>query len=178
MNIRLLRLALAAFVLTAASCMYDPGVYSEGGYSSDYLGGGYSPGYSSYPRSYGSYSTGYYSSWGSGHGYCSICRHNPCTCSSHRYSSRSRDDCDDHRSGTLHSFKTLDSKTLRVVGGDLDGKARPRGEHSLEWYKDRGYNTSKMKFEDEHGHRYGGSSARSRSDDDDDRHSSSRRHKH
>ena len=176
MKSRVLRLALASAVLASASCVYDPGVYSEGGYYGD----DYGPSYSGYPRSYGSYSTGYYSSWGSSRSYCSICRHNPCTCSSRRYSSYHSDDCDDHHSSSssLHSFKTLDSKSLRVVGGDLDGKARPRGEHSLDWYKDRGYNTSKMKFQDEHGHRYGGSSARSRDNDDDDRHKSSRGHKH
>jgi hypothetical protein len=157
-----LRVALASAALSASSCVYDPGIYSDSGYSSyddDYPSANYHPGYTSsyrsYPRTYGSFSTGYYSSYG-GHGYCSVCRRNPCGCSSYR-----RHDHDDH--DTVHSFKKLDSSNLRVVGGSTGSKVRPQGEHSLDWYKDRGYDTSRMKFRDEHGHTFGGSNVRSSS---------------
>jgi hypothetical protein len=175
-----LRAAFCAAALGASSCVYDPGVYSDGGYGSydDYPSADYHPAHTSsyggYPRTYGSYSTSYYSSYG-GHAHCSVCRRNPCACSSHRHH-----DHDDH--DTVHSFSKLDSSHLRIVGGSTGGKARPQGEHSLQWYKDRGYNTSNLKFRDEHGHTFGGSNARSSSsrshDDDDDHKSSHHRHKH
>jgi hypothetical protein len=59
----------------------------------------------------------------------------------------------------------LDKDNLRIVGGPLGGKDKPEGIHSVEWYRDRGYNLNKLKVEDKDGTPFRPASTRPDRDD-------------
>ena len=109
---------------------------------------GYGSGYrSGYGRGYGGY--GYRSS-----GYCNSCGYNPCGCSSrsHYGSSHHGHGHSSHGSSSSRSSSSSKSKpsgsTYRVASsrGLRSSQTKPSGYHSLDWYKSRGYDTSKMKL--------------------------------
>lgn len=120
-----LRLAAAASLLLA-SCVAtgpggDPDVYDPAVVWREPSAAG---------RLHGSITTTYVYSSG-GHGLCGVCGYSPCRC---RLS-------DGH----------VDKDRLRILGGDLDGKERPTGEHPASWYKERGYDLGKLHVHDSDG---------------------------
>lgn len=133
MNFPSLRVGLALTGLVAAfgatAC-----VYSEPGY-----------GYGSYD----SVPSGYYSSSSySGGGYSGGPRYFPAL-----YGRGYRHDDDRHRHG--HADHGDGRIRLTDPGSRHDGRDRPEGWHSREWFQRRGYNTSSDRFEDRAGHRFG-----------------------
>ena len=155
-------IARASIVLalgTLTSCvMYDDGYnqpyYDDGvGYSEPFIDGGvYDRPYygSSYQRNYGFFS-GYR---GFGGGYRDPYYNRYDTRYVHGGSSRSSQPRDDGK---------VDRNNLRIVGGDLDGKVKPQGVHSSDWYRSRGYDLKKLKVEDDDGTRYRPTSTKSKS---------------
>ncbi len=149
---------MAAAVLT--SCIAtDP--YGYGSYDNAYYGGG-GGGYGSRPY----YGSGYYGSgYSHGSGYrCSVCGHNPCTCSH-----RGHDDRHDHGGH--------DDATYRLSGGSQRGKPnRPEGSHSADWYRKRGYNLHNYTVKNDDGdvvhkaHKTGSSSQKRGGNHKDDKH--------
>lgn len=125
---------MSVFSLSACA-WYDDGFYGGDVYR-DY------PVYHSYPRTYSNFSTGYYGGYYSG-GY--------------RRGCYDRDYYYHSHSGSDH----VDTRNLRVVGGSTGGKEKPKGEHSLDWYRDRGYDTRKLKLADPQGDVYHRSSSSS-----------------
>lgn len=177
------RLSIAALAASLCSCVYtntDPG-YGSYGSSRVSSGYGYGPGYG-----YGNYGL----PWGigggayrSGYGYCDICHSNPCRCG-RRGTQYYRDDHDHGHYDHDRDHHRDDSKhredAYRIAGGSVGGsKTKPTGYHSPEWYKSKGYDTSRLRLENEDGEVYrSSSSSRSSSshssrDRDDDRRSSS-----
>lgn len=152
------RASIALALGTLTSCvMYDDGYnqpyYDDGvGYSEPYIDGGvydrpyYGP---SYQRNYGFFS-GYR---GFGGGYRDPYYNRYDTRYVHGGSSRSSQPRDDGK---------VDRNNLRIVGGDLDGKVKPQGVHSSDWYRSRGYDLKKLKVEDDDGTRYRPSSSHSK----------------
>jgi hypothetical protein len=154
----------AAFLaVTVTSCVPIDPYYGDAGYSSTsyssgtvyrsspvYVddssygyGGGYGGGYGTRYSTPG-YSSGYFG----GHTVraCSICGHNPCSCSR-----SSHTDSHDHdsRPSDGHGRITL------LRGNDGDHGSRPEGTHSREWYEKRGYDLKEYKYKDEAGHTHG-----------------------
>ena len=114
-------------------------------------------------------SRGYYDR---GYGYgsrslCSTCGYNPCRCSSryrhgtgHGGSYRSRPSS----SGHDHSKHPHAHDTYAIAGGSVrPTQTKPSGFHSLDWYKSRGYDTSRLKLVNEHGQPKGHSQSKSKS---------------
>lgn len=145
---------------TMTSCvMYDDGYnqpyYGDaGGYSEPYIDSGvYDRPYygNSYPRNYGLFSSSYYRGFGGGYRdpYYNDHDHNHAHGSS-RYTPSQSDG-------------KVDRNNLRIVGGDLDGKVKPQGTHSSDWYRSRGYDLKKLKVEDDDGTRYRPTSTKSKS---------------
>ncbi len=153
---------LATFLL--ASCMvYDDPYY--GGYGGGYGDGYVSSSYQSTPYyNRPSYGGGYYNRpyYGGGyHGYtCSRCRRNPCCCPRNGgYYGHNHDDHDrDHRSSSGSSKKTSSSSSNRSPSGQLKneqgnllyrysggGRGAPEGNHTKDWYAQRGYDLKKLK---------------------------------
>jgi len=157
--------ALATLFL--ASCMVYDDPYYGGGY-----GGGYSSGYTSsyqstpyYSRpSYGSsyYNRPYYGSgYGGGYGSysCSRCRRNPCSCrSSSSHYGHDHDDHDHYRRSSSSSSRSSSSSSNRSASGQLkndkgnllyrysgSGRGAPEGNHTKDWYAERGYDPKKLK---------------------------------
>ncbi|MCB1234459.1 MAG: hypothetical protein KDM91_05265 [Verrucomicrobiae bacterium] len=174
MNPHTLRLILAAGSLAAfslSSCVYydDAGAIRDpgSGYSSSRFGytqsafygdgyGGYG-GYSRFPYGYGASAV------------CPRCHRNPCVCDRGRYHDFDDDhrhfDHDDHDRGKSKSNDDWVHRpnAYRITGGDVGTKTQPKGFHSVDWYKSRGYDVKKLRLENERGERprSGGSSSRS-----------------
>lgn len=154
--------ALVVLVLgTMTSCvMYDDGYnqpfYGDsGGYSEPYIDSGVydRPFYGNpYPRNYGLFSSNYYRGFGGGFRdpYCNDYDPRYVHGGNSRYSPPRNDG-------------KVDRNNLRIVGGDLDGKVKPQGTHSSDWYRSRGYDLKKLKVEDEDGTRYRPTSTKSKS---------------
>ncbi len=143
----------------ASSCtVYDPEVY--GNYPVSGGGGGYAARYDAPPprlAPHGYISTGYSTSFGSHPG--------------HRDDDYYRAQQSRSQRPGSDSNRDVDKDRLRIVGGDLDGMKKPKGEHSLDWYHDRGFDFKKVKLEDSDGDRYKSqskSSSNNKKDDDDD----------
>ncbi len=149
-------LTVVALALCLTSCVpLDDPYFAGGG------GGGYSSGSTGYARSYsdygGSSSQRYYNDDGhnhggsygshqphgyvsSGYGYssssrlCSVCRRNPCVCRQHN---------DNHGSSgnhsSSHSNNSSDEKKYEYRGSVGRGDSKPEGNHTRDWYKERGY---------------------------------------
>ena len=112
----------------------------------------------------GGYRSGYHAA-----GYCRTCGYNPCRCSSRSHSGSSHyghghDDHSSHSSNRSSSSSSSSKHknahdTYRVAGGSLRStQTKPSGYHSVDWYKSRGYDTSKMKLVNEHNQPKGHSS--------------------
>jgi hypothetical protein len=133
---------------SSSSGYYDDGSYYSPSYSrpSTFYGGGLSTGYG-YGR--GSY------------GVCSTCRRSPCCCSNGRTTYRNYDQHsshhdthsatghDDHRHGTTRKSSSSGSSNSsdtkwRYSGSAPRGSSKPQGNHSREWFKDRGYSLKKL----------------------------------
>ncbi len=123
--------------------------------------------------------------YGRGYGYgsrsvCNVCGYNPCRCSS-RSSSHAGHGHDDHRSSPFSTSSSRRSSssshddhkaehphahdTYKVTSssGLRPGQTKPTGYHSNDWYKSRGYDTSKLNLKNEHGEKKGSSSSNSKS---------------
>ena len=151
---------LPILALSLSSCVY---------YDTD-------PGHGSYRRSYSTYggsSYGYspFNSYGSGYhrsGYCNVCR--SYSCRGHhghsRYDHHHEHRNEYHRDRSSHDRKKSDSKhrdnAYRIVSGSTGSKKKPTGYHSPEWFESRGYDTSRLRLENERGETYRSSSSSSR----------------
>jgi hypothetical protein len=149
-------LGLCSILLSFVSCVtgpmdtYPSGGYSSGGYSGPYNGNGgyYSDPYANRPY-YGSMTTGY--GWGGGgYGICNVCRSNPCRCGSRSTVHHHDDHCDlpQRRSSSSRSSSSRSSSSdslWRYSGSVGRGDTKPEGNHTREWYKERGYDLSKLK---------------------------------
>jgi hypothetical protein len=136
---------------TAGGGYYDGGSYGSSSYGTGAYSA-YSPSYSPRPYS-GSLSTGY--GWGGGYGGgyavgCAVCRQRVCCCAANRGRVASRHDHDDDhcevppRRSSSSSSNSSDSK-WRYSGSVRGGDSKPVGNHSREWYKERGYDVSKLR---------------------------------
>jgi hypothetical protein len=158
MKISLLRFIfglLAVFTLASCVALDDPyyGGYGSGysGYSSSY--------YQSSPSHYDRpvYGGGYYNRpYYGGSGYaCSRCRRNPCACS-HGQSHYGHDH--DYRRSSSSSSSSRSSSSNRSASGQLKnekgnllyrysggGRGAPEGNHTKDWYSERGYDLKKLK---------------------------------
>jgi len=107
---------------------------------------------------------------------CPICRYNSCHCGQVGYPSIRRDSWgyrDRYPTHVHHSTgyrephppkkSTSRQKEYKIVSGSVGNKTKPQGYHTLDWYKARGYNTSKLGFESRDGDRYKSSSKSSSS---------------
>lgn len=161
-NLPMKLLLLLRFLLLAAvaACGLSSCVGVDGYPAAYYDDDGYAGGYDYAPRTY-YHSPSYYSA---GYGY-----------SRYRYNR----DCDDNHSHSS-SRSNDDDRKIKLVGGN-DGRhgSRPEGWHSVEWFKDRGYNLNKYSHKHEDGDVHKGTSAHrsSKHDDDDNKHHSSGSHK-
>lgn len=160
LSLAVLRLGLSPLALVLSSCVVntDPGY---GSYGSGYGSGGYVP--------YGSFGGGYRSAY-SRSGYCNICR--SYSCSGHHDSHGHYDDLDDHnhygyRESDHRKSSGSDQKhredAYRIAAGSTGNKVTPKGYHSPSWYESRGYDTSRLRLENEDGDRYRTSSGSSSS---------------
>jgi hypothetical protein len=174
MKTSLLRFILslsAAVLLTQCVVPEDP--YYSGGFQSSspayytrpstgFFG---SPGYFGDPGYFGG--TGF----GFNHRLCSVCRRNPCCCRSnggHNHPTRPAFRADDHRdhdhdrsrgvvasmngrSSSSRSSSSSSSSQRRDSDGDKlyryssRDRDMPQGNHTREWYKDRGYDMGKLR---------------------------------
>ena len=157
-------LGLCSLLLSFVSCVtgpmdtYPSGGYSSGGYSNGYNGYNGSGDYYSDPyanrRYQGSMTTGY--GWGGGsYGICNVCRSNPCRCGARNTTQHHHDDhCDlpqsrsssSSRNSSSNRSSSSNSDSLWRYSGSVGrGDTKPEGNHSREWYKERGYDVSKLK---------------------------------
>lgn len=153
--------ALAALFLASCVAYDDPyyGGYS-GGYSSSYYQSTPSYGSSYYSRP--SYGSSYYNRPYYGGGYssytCSRCRRNPCSCSRGSHYGHSHHDHDHYRRSSSSSSRSSSSSSNRSPSGQLKndkgnllyrysggGRGAPEGNHTKDWYSERGYDLKKLK---------------------------------
>lgn len=130
---------------------YPSGGYSSGGYNSGYNNGGYySDPYANRPY-YGSVTTGY--GWGGGnYSVCQVCRRNPCCCAAHahhhdehNHASQSRSSSSRGNSSSNNRSSSSNDSLWRYSGSVGRGDTKPEGNHTRDWYKERGYDVSKLK---------------------------------
>jgi len=113
--------------------------------------------------------------YGSSYSRCNVCGYNPCRCSSRSRSSshfghgHPGSFASSSRRSSSSSKKSSEHKhahnTYRVSGssGLRSTQTKPSGYHSLDWYKSRGYDTSKLDLRNEHGEKKGQGGSKSRS---------------
>jgi hypothetical protein len=130
---------------------------------------------SSYPLSYSNryrYPSHYgYSTYGRSMSRCYRCGCAPCRCSHlHRYgrtgihhypshyyhSSRHRDHSSYSKSSHSETKLKHRPNSYQIAGGSVGrGRTKPKGFHSVDWYKKKGYDVSKLKLRNEKGEYYG-----------------------
>jgi hypothetical protein len=147
---------------TFADPMPGSGGYYGGGGNSGFIGSGLCYG----GGGFGGGGYGYNNGYGYGGGPfigargCPSCRRNPCICGNNRYfTGRSNSnncdvhDHDDHnrsrssstgRSSSSRSSSSNDDQLFRYRGSVSRGDTKPVGNHTREWYKDRGYSLKNL----------------------------------
>lgn len=143
-----------------SSSYYDGPSY----YSSPSYGGYYGGGYYSRPRPYYGYNSSFL---------CPTCRRNPCCCRNHSSHSHSSSNNSSHHHSASRSSSSSRDRDIGLIGRgfgqttrssssssssqrrDSDGdklyryssrdKDMPKGNHSKDWYKDRGYDLKKLR---------------------------------
>jgi hypothetical protein len=144
---------------------YDDDGYSGSTSSSGYYGGNNYGGNSYYGGGYNRPTTFIHSGYGYGSGYygggvgvCTVCRRSPCRCARTTTTSHHHDDhCDvrgntgrspsrqsSHNHGRSSSDDKKDDTKWRYRGSAPAGKPKPEGNHTREWFKDRGYSLKKL----------------------------------
>ncbi|NNE90424.1 MAG: hypothetical protein HKN23_02150 [Verrucomicrobiales bacterium] len=148
---------LLPLILSAAASVLLPScvVYESSGYATSSSYGtarphvyrdtrGFSPSY--YP---GRYSPGLYDSYRR-HPYASPLSHRHHDY--HRYHNHRAHDHSDHREPEKNLVHRPGS--YRITGGSTGSKVKPKGYHSIDWYKKRGYDVNKLRLETEEGDPY------------------------
>ena len=161
-----------------SSCVYYdgydqvPGTYGYGTYTevprSSYIAHSYPGSYSSpYRRP-----AHYYSTAGRSLSACHRCGYAPCRCSHHQRYGRTgvnhypgyhgghsnRSHSSHSSSHSSHSSSNLKHRpnSYQIAGGSVGrGRTQPKGYHSIDWYKKKGYDVSKLKLRNEEGESYG-----------------------
>jgi hypothetical protein len=158
-------LLLALSLVGLVSCITPMDTYSDPMYSSGGGGGYYGAGSSGFmssgvgfgggPGYYGG-GPGYYGG-GAGCYTCQVCRRSPCACSRRSvapcYTGGNRvhdDHHDDHdrsprRSTSSRSNSSSSEQKYYFSGTPRRGQGVPEGNHTREWFKERGYQLDKLR---------------------------------